>query len=924
MPHMDDELPEEELPFEDPDIIENPDGSATYFEPQEQQQSTFDENLAEKLPESKLISIAEQLIELIDLDKESRKKADEIYQEGLRRTGLGDEAPGGANFEGASKAVHPVLAEACVDYSSSAIKELFPPDGPVKIHSFAENTDPNEIERAENKRDFMNWELVEEVKEYRSELEILLTQQPLSGCQYMKIYRDIKLNRNCVEFVSSDLVFRPYAATSFMCSQRFTVVVPLTKYDYEQRVKTGLYRDIELLSDPFLPEETQAQTANDKIEGKDQPTYNKDGLRNFYEVYVNFEVEGEEPAPYIITIDEFTHKIVSIYRNWEENDPKQTALDWLVDFEFIPWRGAGGIGLTHLIGSLAGSATGALRALLDAAHLNNFPGAVKLKGARSSGENIRVGPTEITELECPANIDDVRKLIMPLPFNQPSPVLFQLLGWLTEAAKGVVTTAEEKISDASNQMPVGTTLALIEQGSKVASAIHMRLHEAQKRVFTILQRLNYKYFDPQKQINKFGRVLVPREDFLNSGNIQPVSDPFMFSESQRFAQIQGVLQMSQDPTVPWNKIAIYKRALRLMHVQAPQELIQEPPPPVSADPVTEITAAMSGQMVQAKPEMDHMFHIKEQLEYLLDPVFGAANPVLVNQGFQTILNDVFQHLMFLYQQMKQHAMQMAQEQVVQLMQMQMSAKMIPPEAHQMLIQQQLQSPQVVATVKQLTDQGYAQMREQLAPYVQMMQQADQLVKAKLPPPPVDPQAQAAIHVAQMQEQTKMQLGQMQESNKLQLAQIKNELDLQAAQQKAEIEMAKLELEKLVQLQINPAQTQAQVQTELVKNDDDNRQHQMTELLKNHEDNQTQLQIAAIREQGENDRRVQELAQQAMIDVLSLKQQDETNKQNLEHQKEVDNQNFEQQKEMNKQKMKVEEQRVKQQTAAKAKQPKTPK
>jgi hypothetical protein len=881
IPPMDEAVPMDDTGAEG---IEQPDGSVLFPDPVEKEDdSGFLDNLAEVLDESEMNLIAIDLLDMIEIDKESRKKRDELYEEGLKRTGLGEDAPGGATFEGASRAVHPVLAESCVDYAASAIKELFPPDGPVKIHNFAESTSPDEIERAENKRDFMNWQLVEEMPEYRSDLEILLTQQPLGGSQYLKIWWDANEGRPCVEFVPIDLVYLPFSASSFATAQRCTVVVPLTKLEYEERVKSGMYRDLDLTSsESIVPDPSSSQSANEKIEGKSEPTYNEDGLRNFFEVYVTMRVEGDKKSggdavPYIITIDEYTRKIAAIYRNWEDEDQLRKKQDWIVDFTFIPWRGAYGVGLTHLIGSLAGAATGALRALLDSAHINNLPGAVKLKGARSSGQNVPVNATEITEMEAPANVDDIRKLIMPIPFNQPSPVLFQLLGWITEAAKGVVSTAEEKISEASNTMPVGTAMALIEQGSKVFSAIHARLHRSQQKVLNIIQRLNYKYYDPQKQINKFGRILVPKEDFMDMGNVVPVSDPNIFSESQRFAQIQSVLQMSADPTVPWNKVAIYKRMLRLMHVAAPQEFIQEPPPPVSADPVTEIVAAMNGQQIQAQQQMDHMLHLNEQLSYLLDPVFGAANPVLSNPGFAVILQDIYQHMMFLYQQYKNQAMQQAAGMAQMAMIQQAAATGVPQQMVQQAVQQTIQQPQIQQQIQQQAAQVFEQMKAQLMPFVQMLQQAAELVKQKQAAmaPPMDPQSAAAIEITKMQEATKAQIASLKDQNEKDKMAMQDQLQKQQLAFDAQESDRKLQLESIIQTQISPMLEKMKIQTELQKNREDNLQHQITELSKNSEDNQTQIYINEQRNQAARDRA--EMAEDGKMvgaEMNALRQQEE--------------------------------------------------
>jgi hypothetical protein len=841
------------------DMVELEDGSVIVPDPDdvdEAREYIHDENLAEFISESKLSSIASELCDLIDKDKEARKDRDMQYEEGIKRTGLGKEAPGGADFEGASDVVHPVLAEACVDYASAAIKEIFPPDGPVKMHYLSTNSDPAQIEKAENKRDFLNWQLTKQIVEYRSDLEVLLTQQPLGGSQYLKFFYDDSKKRICCEFVPIDKVYLPFSASSFLSAQRFTIVDTITQYELERRTKSGFYRDLNLYPASLMPDETDAERASDKVEGKTESGENVDGDRNIYEVYCYFEVEDdEESLPYIITIDALEERILSIYRNWDMEDLSRQRLEWVVEFPFIPWRGAQGIGLTHLIGSLSAAATGSLRALLDSALINNFPGAIKLKGGKSSGETIRVGPTEIIELEAPASTDDIRKLIMPMPYNQPSGVLFQLLGFVVEAARGVVATADEKIADATNQMPVGTTMALIEQGSKVFSAIHARQHAAQARVLEIIHRLNATYFDEEAQVKAFGRILVTREDFLSTNNVVPVSDPNIFSESQRFAQIQGVLQMAQDQSVQWNKHNIYTRLLRLMHVEAPQEFLPPIPQPVSADPITEIIAAMTGQQIQATPDMDHMMHMKEELIYLLDPVFGAANPTLMNPGFQMIMQDVNQHLILLFQQMKVMSYNQATQQVQSELVQRLSQMPITEEQMQMFMQQQMSQPNVQNYIMQMSAQIFEQQKASLQQLIQMQQQAAELVKTKVPPPQLDPQSQAALQIAQLQEQNKTQISQLQEQGKMQIASIKDQNEKMELAMKEKIESMKLELDSLVETQIKPQLETIKNQTELLKNREDNEQKQTTELSKNNDDNQTQILINELRNESATERAI---------------------------------------------------------------------
>ena len=842
------------------EIVELDDGSTLIPDPDAavgMPVGAFDDNLALTIPEGRLNTIATELCYLIERDIEARKERDEQYEEGIRRTGLSNDAPGGAQFENSSKVVHPVLAEACVDYASATIKEIFPPEGPVKMQFLSAGQNPDLLEKAENKRDFLNWQLTEEIVEYRTELEVLLTQQPLGGSQYMKFWYDANFKRIRCEFVPIDKLYLPFSASSFLVAKRFTISNDLTEQEISSRMKSGLYRQIHLTGSGLYPDESASEEASHRIEGKESNAENIDGLREIYEVHVHYDVEETEEAPYIITIDKTDEKILSIYRNWEENDTLKRRIEWVVEFPFIPWRGAYGIGLIHLIGSLSAAATGSLRALLDSALINNFPGAIKLKGGHTSGQNITVGPTEIVELDAPANVDDIRKLIMPMPFNPPSPVLLQLLGIVVETAKNVVSTAEEKISDASNQMPVGTAMALIEQGSKVFSVIHSRQHLSQKRCLKIIQRLNSKYFDADTQMTAFGKILVPQEEFLNTNNVVPVSDPNIFSESQRFAQVQSILQMAQDQTVQWNKQAIYKRVLRLMHVEAPQEFLPDPPVPVSADPVTEIVAAMSGQQIQAQPGMNHMEHMSEELSYLLDPVFGAFNESLNNPGFQTILNDVFQHLLLHFQELKQQAQQQAQQQVMQMLTQNISMQLmqigiVDPQQVQLIIQQQMQNPEVMQQVTQQTtqiaSQIFRQSEQHMKPLVDAMNQASEVLKEKAKrlqdEAPLDPQSKVALKITELTEQTR-----------LEIANMKIQFDSQKEMLNKQLEEERLKLELMVETEIKPYIEQLKGDVEIQKNDADNIQKHITDIQKNNADNDTVMSVNLARNQADLEKTV---------------------------------------------------------------------
>ena len=647
------------LPGEEPDVEELPDGSAVvkledFKGPAEDED--FYANLAEELISiTELESLATRYIDLIDNDRQARKKRDKQYEEGLRRTGMGDDAPGGAQFLGASKVVHPMMAEACVDFASRAIKEMFPPDGPAKTKILGEVTE-EKTEVAERKRDYMNWQLTEQIEEFRDEQEQMLTQLPLGGSQFMKLWYDDKKRRPCAEFVAIDNILLPFASANFYTSQRVTEQQDISEWEFKQRVDRGLYRDIEFIRTTSEPEQTAAEKANAKIEGK-QFEDGEDGLRRVYHIYTWLDLEDDtradgETAPYIMMIDELDRKVLGLYRNWEEGDVTMTKLDWMIEFKFIPWRGAYAIGLPHLIGGLSAAATGSLRALLDTAHVNNSLTMLKLKGAKVSGQSDQIEITQVTEIEGGIGVDDIRKIAMPMPFNPPSPVLFQLLQFLVTEAKGVVTTAEEKIANANSNMPVGTTQALIEQGAVVFSSIHARLHDAQRRVLHVLGRINRWHLDDQRKGDLVAELPIKREDFRRNSDVVPVSDPHIFSETQRISQMQSVMQLSAQFPAIFDQRAVVSRMLKQLKVPNVNELMPNTGKPAELNAADENSAMALGRPAFAYPRQDHLAHIQTHLTFGLDPMLGS-NRLIAPKFIPQVLEHIKQHMMLWYTQQVQ-------------------------------------------------------------------------------------------------------------------------------------------------------------------------------------------------------------------------------------------------------------------------------
>ena len=752
----------------------------------------FYENLAEILDEGFLESLASDYLDLIDEDKEARKERDKQYEDGLRRTGLGKDAPGGATFEGASKVVHPIMAEACVDFAASASKELLPPDGIVKSNIKGE-AGREKTEVADRKVNFLNWQLSEQVQEYRDEMEQLLTQLPLGGSQYLKWRFDEEQKRPMCEWIPIDNILLPYATTNFYTSARITEVQDITEDIYQQRIEQGIYRDIDssYTSDAPIDEMTQSQKANNKIEGKQDNGKNVDGLRRIYEItcYMRMDeddlTEGKR-APYILTVDESSSKVLALYRNWEANDEKLEKLEWYVEFKFIPWRGAYAIGLPHLIGGLSAALTGSLRALLDAAHINNIQTLLKLKGGRIGGQSDRIEPTQVIEIEGAPGVDDVRKIAMAMPFNPPSSVLMELLGWLTAAAKGVVTTAEEKIGEANNNMPVGTAQALIEQGAKVFSSIHARMHRSQAKSLKIISRINHWYLEEMD--NESGEEIAVR-DFAYNNDVSPISDPNIFSETQRVAQNQALLQMAvqgnQMQPGMFDIRGVFHRVLSQLKVPNIDEILPNPMGAKESNPALENVSMTMGRPAAAYPDQDHIAHIKIHLEYAQNPAYGSS-PVIGPVFAPHALEHIKQHLTLHYlQSMRSYVAQAAGgKDALDLHQ----EKPLDQAAQQTLAI----ASQLVGQDSQKVMGPYIQQIQGLAQKVAQAQQSQQESAALS-----DPTAQVIL---------KTQMAETQ--RKTQESQAKMQLEMQKDKQEYEFKVA--ELQKQVQDLVTKYQTQTNI------------------------------------------------------------------------------------------------------------------
>jgi hypothetical protein len=591
----------------------------------------------------------------------------------------------------------------------------------------------------------MNWQLTEQIPEHRPEFEKMLSQLPLGGSQYKRWWHDARLGRNRTAAVYIDDIFLPFDQNDFYTSPRVTHREFLGRTEFEKRIDEGLYVDTGGSTTGESPDRSEAAKAARTVEGvtDDSAAYDKTGgCREVFTIYADLALEDDpltqgETAPYILHVEDYGSKVLGVYRNWEEGDKKRIKLHWLVEYNFIPWRGAYAVGLAHLIGSLSTAATGALNALLDAAHINNFPGGLKLKGGRTSGQTISVNATELREIDAPPGVDDIRKLVMAFPFNGPSTVLQTLMEWLTQQAEVVVSTASEKIADAGANMPMGTALALIEGGSVNFSAIHARLHHSARRELEILHRLNKTYMNDEETVEELGELIVYREDFQGPMDILPVSDPNIFSEAQRYAQLQAVMQLEALPQFqPFFKPErLLVRALRLLQVSYAEDIANLPKDPMRMDPIEENSAAAldDGTPLKVYEEQDDLSHMESHVTFMTSPLLGGS-PLIGPTALPKLLAHCKEHMIAYYRKHHEAA----------------------SKALTVITRQQ----GLALTPEQAASKGHAfadkAMATQLAPMVAPgLQQAQQLAQQFAPQPPADPNTQATLKAQQAIEQAKI-------------------------------------------------------------------------------------------------------------------------------------------------------------------------
>ena len=602
-------------------------------------------DLCETLEEQDLFDIAMDVIENYQADKDSRGEWESMFERGFDLLGLKLE-PGSEPFEGACTAVHPLLIESAVKFQSKASQELFPSAGPVKANILGKVTPEKELQ-ANRVQNFMNYQVTEQMPEYFDEFERMLFHLPLIGSAFKKVYYNSTLKRPMSEFIPIDQFYISYYATDLRNADRYTHVIYRSPIELQKDIQAGVYKDV-TLPEPNQVNITSFTEKMDTILGL-SPSSDKDPQYVLLEQHCYLDIEGNDQSlPYIVTVEEKSRTVLSIRRNYEQNDSNMEKRSHFVHYRFVPGFGFYGLGLIHFLGNLTMSATAAMRSLIDAGQFANLPGGFKAKGLRMVGDNEPISPGEFKEVE--ATGMDLSKAIIPLPYKEPSSTLYQMLQFVAAAGQRFADSTEQVISDAASYGPVGTTMALLEASSKFFTAIHKRVHKSQKDEFRILAKINYDYLPNEYPYDvPFEDRSIFKSDFDGRIDIIPVSDPNIPSNAHRMMMANMALQMAQQsPPGMFNMEALNRTILHAANMPNLEEILPPKVEPKPLDPVSDIMAATKGVPIAAFPGQNHDAHIQVKMAYLQDPANGA-NPVM--QRIQPILQaNIQEHSVLKYQE----------------------------------------------------------------------------------------------------------------------------------------------------------------------------------------------------------------------------------------------------------------------------------
>jgi len=707
------QMTEVQVPMDQQDML--PPGIEIVGEEQmiEVQAEEYDHNanLAEVLDDSVLGALSSDLGSKVDEDKSSREEWEETISKGLILLGINYEERS-EPFLGSSGVTHPLLSEAVTQFQAQAYKEMLPPGGPVKTQILGQQT--KEVEdQAQRVKDFMNYQITEVMEEFDQDTDQMLFYLPITGSTFKKVYFDPTRQRAVSKFVPAEDLIVPYAASDLRTAERYTHVVRMSENEIRKLQVGGVYRDVDLSATEDEESDSTIRGKADELQGL-RPGYS-DELYTIHEVHVDLDLEGFEDLdeegeatgiklPYIVTMDGDSGQILSVVRNYREQDPMRRKRDYFVHFKFLPGFGFYGFGLLHMIGGLSRAATSILRQLIDAGTLSNLPGGFKARGVRVRNDDEPINPGEFRDIDVPGG--DVRSSIIPLPYKEPSATLAQLLGVVVDSGRRFAQVADTKVADVNSQAPVGTTVALIEQGSKIISSIHKRLHYAQKAEFRMLAEIFAT--NPMPYPYMVGPNVNPQimaQDFDGRVDILPVSDPSIFSMAQRLSLAQTQLQLAQAAPQMHNLYEAYRRMYDALDVKNIDAILPAPQPPQPNDPAMENAMALKGAPSQAFKEQDHRAHIRVHASMIQSPAIQASP-----QAFLLLQAHIQEHVSLFARDIVEDVFQKAVQQA------QMAGEVVPqvdPMAVEAMVAQQI-----------------SETLEQLAPLLIPPQKPDPLVEIR--------------------------------------------------------------------------------------------------------------------------------------------------------------------------------------------------
>ena len=657
------------------------------FEPgafnQAQTENHYD-NLAELLPEEILTPLGSELFSNYTDYRSSRADWERAYVQGLDLLGFKYEQKS-EPFQGAAGATHPVLAEAVTQFQALAYKELLPAQGPVRTQIVGAVT-PEREQQSQRVKEFMNYQLMDQMKEYEAEFDQMLFYLPLSGSAFKKVYYDELLGRAVSKFVPADDLIVPYSATSLEDAESIMHVVKTSENDLRKQQVAGFYRDVEI--QPGYNDESDLEKKENELEGMKQSGRNED-IYTLLECHVNLDLEGFEDRgpdgevtgiklPYIVTIELNSRTVLSIRRNFEVGDPQKKKVSYFVHFKFLPGLGFYGFGLIHMIGGLSRTATSALRSLLDAGTLSNLPAGFKMRGIRIRDDAQSIQPGEFRDVDAPGG--NLKDAFMPLPFKEPSATLLNLMGVVVQAGQRFASIADMQVGEGNQQAAVGTTVALLERGSRTMSAIHKRLYSSLKNEFKLLAKVFGTYLPPEYPFDVVGgQRMIKQQDFDDKIDILPVADPNIFSQTQRISLAQTELQLAQSNPQIHNLYAAYRNMYEAIGVKNIDLILKKPVQPVPKDPSLEHIDALTSQPFQAFKGQDHRAHMTAHLSFMETNV--ARNNPMITVSLQ---KNIFEHISLMA--LEQVEMEFANE-IMQLQAVQQNPQaMQNPKMQQMVMQ----------------------------------------------------------------------------------------------------------------------------------------------------------------------------------------------------------------------------------------------